>query len=128
MMESRQPIRIVVVDDDTAVRSALGRLLRVAGHQVRTFGSAEEFLESGCATEVDCLVADVYLGGMNGVDLLTELQARGQAPPTVFVTAHDDAMVVRMCLRSQGVVCLRKPFEDRSLMAAIHSAVGEMSW
>jgi FixJ family two-component response regulator len=112
------------VDDDPGVRGALSRLLRVSGHGVRAFGSAEEFLESCRPTEVDCLIVDVYLGGMSGTDLHAELTARGQAPPTVFVTAHGDATVATMCRRSEDIVCLPKPFEDHSLLSAIGRAVG----
>jgi FixJ family two-component response regulator len=124
--KDRGPSRVVIVDDDPAVRSALGRLLRVGGWEVRAFGSAEEFLESCDPAEVDCLIVDVYLGGMSGIDLHSRLGLDGQPPPTVFVTAHDDAPVLRMCLRGQGVAYLRKPFEDRSLFAAIQRAVTEM--
>ena len=119
------PTRIAVVDDDAGVRGALDRLLRVTGYQVRTFESAEEFLRSCNPADVDCLIVDVYLGGMNGFDLYTELSTLGQAPPTVFVTAYDDAQVARMSLRSEGVVCLTKPFEDDSLLAAIGHVVSE---
>jgi FixJ family two-component response regulator len=119
------PTRIVVVDDDAGVRGALDRLLRVAGYQVRTFDSAEEFLRSCNPADVDCLIVDVYLGGMSGFDLYAELSTLGQAPPTVFVTAYDDAKVARMSLHSEGVACLRKPFEEDSLLAAIGSAVSE---
>jgi FixJ family two-component response regulator len=121
------PIQVAVVDDDPGVRSALSRLLRVSGYRVRAFESAEEFLDSCRPTEVDCLVVDVYLGGMSGSDLHAELTAHGQALPTVFVTAHDDAKVAAMCRRSTGTVCLRKPFEDYSLLVAISRVVARAS-
>ncbi len=114
------PCRVVVVDDDASVRGALGRLLRVAGHQVRTYASAEEFL-GAAPDDVDCLVLDVYLGGMNGYDLHSLLTAEGQAPPTVFVTAHDDVKVASLTLRTDGE-CLRKPFDDDHLLGAIARA------
>jgi FixJ family two-component response regulator len=120
----RPQYRIGVVDDDPGVRRALSRLLRVTGHQVRTFGSAEELLALGRLGELDCLVLDVYLGGMSGVDLHTELTAVGRPPPTVFITAHDDAIVATRCLCADGVVCLPKPFEDDALLTAITQAVG----
>lgn len=111
--------RVAVVDDDDAVRRALGRFLRVTGHQVRTYASAEEFL-GAAPNEVDCLVLDVYLGGMTGYDLHSLLMAEGQAPPTVFVTAHDDVML-GTTLRADGE-CLRKPFDDDHLLGAIARA------
>ena len=114
------PCRVAVVDVDDNVRRALGRLLRVTGHQVRTYASAEEFLGTA-PSEVDCLVLDVYLGGMNGYDLHSFLAAEGQAPPTVFVTAHDDVKVSSMSRRPDGE-CLRKPFDDDHLLGAIARA------
>ncbi len=113
------PCRVALVDDDDAVRRAVGRLLRVTGHQVRTYASAEEFLGS-VPSAVDCLVLDVYLGGMNGYDLHSLLTTAGQAPPTVFVTAHDDVKVA-ISMRPDGE-CLRKPFDDDHLLAAIARA------
>jgi FixJ family two-component response regulator len=120
---SSDPTRIAVVDDDPGVRRALARLLLAVGYDVRTFGSAEEFLESGRPLVVDCLIVDVYLGGMSGFDLHAELSAAGHAPPTVFVTAHDAAEVATGLLRSAGVACLSKPFEDGTLLAAIAGAL-----
>jgi FixJ family two-component response regulator len=123
---SSGPIRVAIVDDDPSVRRALARLLGASGYGVRTFESAEEFLESGRALEVDCLIVDVYLGGMSGLDLQAELSSAGHAPPTVFVTARDDAVVATGLLRSGGVACLRKPFEDGTLLAAIAGAMREV--
>jgi FixJ family two-component response regulator len=122
----RLPMQVVVVDDDAGVRGALGRLLRVSGYQVQTFASAEEFLESGRSGDLDCLIVDVYLGGMSGSDLHAELVAGGQAPPTVLVTAHDDAAITAMLRRSEEVICLRKPFDDSSLLFAIGCVTGRL--
>lgn len=119
-------IQVAVVDDDAGVRGALGRLLRVSGYQVRTFSSAEEFLELGRPAELDCLIADMYLGGMSGSDLHAQLAAAGRAPPTVLVTAHDDAAITAMVRRSEEVICLRKPFDDSSLLFAIHCLTGRL--
>jgi FixJ family two-component response regulator len=119
-------MRLAVVDDDPGVRGALGRLLRVSGHRVQTFASAEEFLESGRTAELDCLIVDVYLGGMSGSDLHAELAASGKAPPTVLVTAHDDAAITAMVRRSEEVICLRKPFDDSSLLFAISCVTGQL--
>jgi FixJ family two-component response regulator len=107
------PASIAVVEDDEGVRRALARLLRAMGYAVRTYESAEEFLNSGRNAPVDCLVLDVYLGAMNGFELHAELQETGSAPPTVFVTAHDEPVGDR--------VCLRKPFEDGTLLETIAS-------
>ena len=117
-------MQVAVVDDDAGVRRALGRLLRVSGYRVETFASAEGFLESGRTAQLDCLIVDVYLGGMSGSNLHAELTAAGQAPPTVLVTAHDDPAITAMLRRSEDVVCLRKPFDDSSLLFAIGCVTG----
>jgi FixJ family two-component response regulator len=119
-------MQVAVVDDDPGVRGALGRLLRVTGYRVQTFASAEEFLQSGPPAELGCLIADVYLSGMSGSDLHAELTALGKAPPTVLVTAHDDAAITAMVRRSEDVICLRKPFDDSSLLFAIGCVTGRL--
>ena len=111
MSVATSPARIAVVEDDEGVRRALARLLRATGYAVQTYGSAEEFLNTGRAAPVDCLVLDVYLGAMNGFELHAELVEAGCAPPTVFVTAHDEPVGDR--------ICLRKPFEDGTLLDTI---------
>lgn len=120
------PVQVAVVDDDAGVRGALGRLLRVSGYKVQTYASAEEFLESARLTELDCLIVDVYLGGMSGSDLHAELAAAGQALPTVLVTAHDDAAITALLRRAENVLCLRKPFDDSSLLFAIDCVTGRL--
>ena len=106
---------IALVDDDAGVCRALARLLRTTGFAVRTYCSAEEFLALGRRGKVDCLVLDVYLGGMTGFDLHTELLAAGAAPPTLFLTAHDEC--------GGDVPCLRKPVEDTTFLEAITALV-----
>ena len=124
--DSHEAMRLAVVDDDAGVRCALGRLLRVSGYGVETFASAEEFLQADRSTELDCLIVDVYLGGMSGSDLHAELTALGRAPPTVLVTAHDDAAITGMLRRSEDVICLRKPFDDSLLLFAIGCVTGRL--
>jgi FixJ family two-component response regulator len=111
MSVATSPARIAVVEDDEGVRRALARLLRATGYAVQTYGSAEEYLTTGRTVRVDCLVLDVYLGAKNGFELHAELLEAGAAPPTLFVTAHDEPVGDR--------VCLRKPFEDGTLLDAI---------
>jgi FixJ family two-component response regulator len=119
----KEAIRLAVVDDDDDVRRALTRLLGTAGFHVSTFASAEEYLVSATPADVDCLVIDVYLGGMNGLELYAALAAAGPVPPTVFVTAHDDAVGAARLSRSD-VTCLRKPVEVDTLFEAIADALG----
>jgi FixJ family two-component response regulator len=116
--------RIVVIDGDPGVRRALARLLRTAGYTVRTFAGSEEFLASCRPDEVDCLVLDVYLGGMSGFELYERLAARGAPPPLVVVTAHEDAILqVGAIAGSSSVACLRKPFEEDALLSAVNVAL-----
>jgi FixJ family two-component response regulator len=117
-------MQVAIVDDDAAVRGALDRLLRATGHQVRTYGSAEAFIEAGRSADLDCLIVDVYLSGMSGTDLHAELTAAGLALPTVLVTAHDDAAIAAKLRRSEDVICLRKPFDESSLLFAIGCVTG----
>ena len=119
-------MQVAVVDDDAGVRGALSRLLRVSGYEVRTFESAEEFLASGRPADLDCLILDVYLGGMSGSDLHAELTAVGQGPPMVLMTAHEDPAITAMLRRSEDVICLRKPFDDSSLLFAIGCVTGQL--
>jgi two-component system, LuxR family, response regulator FixJ len=116
--------RIVVVDDDPYVRRALLRLLASVGYGVRTFSSGEEFLASCPATDLDCLIVDVYLAGMSGIDLYEHLAARGTPPPAVFITARDEAVAaVGLMQRPSRISCLCKPFEGDELLAEVASAL-----
>lgn len=119
-------MQVAVVDDDAGVRGALSRLLRVSGYAVRTFASAEEFLASGGLADLDCLIVDVYLGGMSGSDLHAELSAGGQVPPTVLMTAYDYAAITAMVRRCEDLIFLRKPFDDSSLLFAIGCVTGQV--
>jgi FixJ family two-component response regulator len=114
---------VYVIDDDASLLRALRRLLGAGGFQVCTFSSAEEFLASERATPA-CLVLDVHLGGLSGLDLQERLIAAGRRIPVVFITAHDD-MVTRERARRLGAIdYLRKPFNDESLLAGINRAIG----
>lgn len=109
---------IAIVDDDESVRCALGHLLRAAQFDSLTFASAEEFLTSSDAEQVDWLIADVNLPGMSGVALVQELRAAGRDLPTIFISARDDLAT----LGRDGCgpfPYLRKPFSDKALFAAI---------
>ena len=116
------PRRIGVVDDDPAFRRALERLLRGAGYEVETFSSAEDYLATGSVPRHCCLVLDVYLGGMSGLDLRSELARTGRPVPVVFITAHQDLTSVTQS--AGGAPCLRKPFDEELLFAAIARVTG----
>lgn len=89
-MSSNKQTYVAVVDDDEKVCRSFGRLLRAAGLQSITYPSAEAFLADAKQPRFDCLVLDVQLGGMSGIELVQHLTAAGAAPPFIFITAHDD--------------------------------------
>jgi FixJ family two-component response regulator len=89
-MSSTKPIYVAVVDDDEQLCQSFGRLLRAAGLQPITYSSAEEFIADTKQPRFDCLVLDVQLGGMSGIELAQQLVIDGAPPPFIFITAHDD--------------------------------------
>jgi FixJ family two-component response regulator len=114
---------VVVIDDDESVRESLPDLLREFGYAVKTFASVEEFLEAGDLIQTRCLILDIAMPGMSGLDLRRELQRRGQKIPVVFITAHADETIRPRLLEQGAVDCLFKPFSDTALLAAIRSAL-----
>lgn len=109
--------RILVVDDDASVCRALARLLRSYGYEVETFASAAELLAAGPPADTLCLVTDVRMPGMGGVELCEQLHANGRDLPTVFVTAHGTEGLRSLVL--QGAPILQKPVAAEQLLAAI---------
>ncbi len=114
---------IFVVDDDGSVLESLSALLKSVGFRSRTFPSGERFLESADREEGDCLVLDVRMTGMSGLDLHDELVASGWELPIVFITAHDEERIRLDEEGSRAVAVLRKPFEDHELLDAISEAL-----
>jgi FixJ family two-component response regulator len=116
---------IAVIDDDASVRRALQRLLRSAGFAVETFATAREFLDAGPRARVACLVLDIHLPGMSGVELQEHLEVSGVPIPIVFITAHDDVPTRERVTRAGVVGYLRKPFDQGALIEAIGRAIGQ---
>ena len=114
---------IAIVDDDKSVQSALQDLVEADGFSARTFGSAEEFLESGLQRKVACLITDIRMPGMSGLDLQAKLKADGQKTPIIFITAHGDARVRIQAMRAGAVEFLMKPFDDQVLLSRLHAAL-----
>ena len=116
-----------VVDDDTSVRIATGRLIRSLGFKVEMFTSGEEFLHLGRLQETCCLVLDVDMPGMSGLQLQSHLVAAGYQIPTIFITAYPDERARTRALRAGAVGFLYKPFSEEALLSAIDLAleVGE---
>lgn len=116
-------LTVAVVDDDPSVRRGLERLLRSAGLSVVTFASAEQFLALCRREMLSCLVVDVHLGGMSGLELLARLAAADSTLPVILITAYDDPQTTGAIERSGAAGYLRKPFDDRVLIDAIMDAV-----
>ena len=112
-----------MVDDDASVREALRALLRSAGFRVEAFGSAEEFLRPRQAVELACLLLDVRMPGMSGLELQERLIDSGSAIPIVFMTAHADGEVCAQALAAGAVQVLQKPFGDDDLLKAVGRAI-----
>jgi FixJ family two-component response regulator len=116
---------VYVVDDDDSIRRALQRLLRSAGYQALTFESAEEFLDSASRLAKGCLVLDIRLPGMTGLDLQEKLSASRAKYPIIFMTAHDNPQWRERAKKGGAIAYLRKPFGDQSLLDAIQFACGK---
>ena len=113
-----------VVDDDISVRESLQSLIRSAGLEVRVFASAEEFLNSVHPRKADCLILDVRLPGMSGIELHHQLMARSCKVPAIFVTAHGYDEFTRSQTYSEWTVaCLTKPFSEDELFDAVQAAL-----
>jgi FixJ family two-component response regulator len=115
--------RISVVDDDESIRRATRGLLRSAGYQVETFASAELFLESDALRETDCLVLDVRMPGIDGLELQRRLNAALSRVPIIFVTAHDDKSHRTTAMEAGAANFFHKPFEANAFVAAIQAAL-----
>ena len=116
--------RISVVDDDAAVREAVKGLLKSAGFHAEAFASAEEILSSGRLTGTACLILDVRMPGMSGIEFQERLIASGCLVPIIFITAHADEEARARALNRGAVACLQKPFSDDALLDAIAKAIG----
>ena len=116
-------INVTVVDDDESFACALERLFRASGFKVHTFSSAEAFLASTTRPPPDCLVLDIQLGGMSGLDLQQRLREIGNPAPIIFVTAHDAAGVRVEAERAGCAAYFLKPVPGKSLVETIKQAV-----
>lgn len=114
---------VTVVDDDESVRESLPDLLKEFGFATQAFSSAEEFLASNYVGQTKCLILDVAMPGMSGIDLQRELKLRQQEIPIVFITAHRDENVRPRVLEQGAIECLYKPFSDMALLEALNAAL-----
>jgi FixJ family two-component response regulator len=112
-----------VVDDDASVRQATGRLIKSFGFTVEIFGSGEEFLLSGSLRVTSCLVLDLQMPGMSGLQLQSHLVAAGYRIPIIFITAYADERTRAQTLEAGAVDFLTKPFGEEALLSGIRSAL-----
>jgi RNA polymerase sigma factor (sigma-70 family) len=116
---------VYIVDDDPSLRKALARLCAAAGLQARIFASAREFLADGSVVSPSCLLLDVRMPGLSGLDLQRELAARKIQTPIVFITGHGDIPMSVRAIKAGAVDFLTKPFRDRDLIAVVREALGK---
>lgn len=114
---------VFVIDDDEDMRSALGNLFRSVGHEVKLFGSAAEFLEDASSDMPGCLVLDVRLPGMSGLDFQNKLASTNAHIPIVFMTGHGDIPMSVRAMKAGAVDFLTKPFRDQDMLDAVTRAI-----
>jgi FixJ family two-component response regulator len=114
---------VAIVDDDDSVRGALHGMLKAVGLPALAFASAEEFLKSGQQHHAACLIADIRMPGISGLELQAKLNAEHCRIPTIFITAHGDAQMRMQALRAGAVEFLAKPFDDEALLETVRAAL-----
>jgi FixJ family two-component response regulator len=114
---------VFVVDDDASIRAAVKSLLKSVGLRSESFGSTEEFVNAVRPEAPSCLVLDVRLPGMSGLEFQAELEKRGVRIPIIFITAHGDIPMTSRAMKAGAVEFLPKPFQKRELLDAIHQAL-----
>src|ERR1700739_3622381 len=123
-MSNEQSSRfIAIVDDDKSVQTALQDLIESEGLSTLCFGSAEQFLDSGAQHKAACLIADIRMPGMSGLELQTKLKAERCRVPVIFITAHGDAKMLSQAMRDGAMKFLAKPFDNAVLLEAVHAAL-----
>jgi CheY-like chemotaxis protein len=120
---SSERLLVSVVDDDESIRESLPDLLREFGFAARAFSSAEDFLLSDCVDKTKCLILDIVMPGMTGLDLQQELRHRRQKIPVIFITARKDEAFRERAFNQGAVKFLNKPFSDTALLDALHAAI-----
>jgi len=119
-----EDIVVSIVDDDVSVRRSTRRLLRSSGFRAEAFASAEEFLDSEWAVATACLILDLRMTGMNGLELQRHLSQNGNRVPIIFLSAHASEEDERSALNAGAVQFLRKPISKEALLSAIRDALG----
>lgn len=118
---------VFVIDDDESVCRSLRRLMKSVGHDVRTFASAKDFWNQGGQNVPGCLVLDVRMPGMGGLELQKRLVDSGSKMPIIFMSAHEDISTCEQGLRAGAIAFLQKPFEDQVLIEKVNSALSKFT-
>jgi FixJ family two-component response regulator len=118
-MNDRRRLIVAVVDDDESVRESLPDLLNEFGYTVRTFSSALEFLASGALDQTECLLLDIAMPGMTGIELQAELKSQDKRIPIIFISATRDEALRTRVVELGAVACLTKPFSETALLEAL---------
>ena len=121
--EQTMPDLIAVIDDDKSVRNSVRTLLRSAGYRVATFESAETFLESPSAAETGCLILDVRMPGMGGLELQVRLHDTNAHIPIIFISGHDEGQLRQQVIQAGAVEMLHKPFAPKMLLSTVQAAL-----
>ena len=127
-MAPKRKQTVIVIDDDASTLRALERLLRSFDYEVVAFPSAEAFLADERSAEEVCLLLDIFLPGMSGIELLTRMAGCGRNIPTILMTAHDDERTSRLLSGLGASAVLYKPFDEDVLLEAIARALGDSSF
>jgi FixJ family two-component response regulator len=115
--------KVLVVEDDDSMREAIERLLGAGGYATTTYTSAEALLADGANTSAACVVSDLKLPAMSGLELLDELRARGGWPPFILITAHDTPSLREEAVRHGAAAYLAKPFRGTALLATVNAVI-----
>ncbi|HEY6332646.1 MAG TPA: response regulator [Blastocatellia bacterium] len=124
MTRNSSPKIVAIVDDDRSVQGALKDLMESSGISAQCFGSAEEFLQSDQRSQTACIIADVRMPGMSGLELQESLNAEGSRIPMIFITGHDDAKTKMRAMKAGAVEFLFKPFDDDFLLEKLRAVLG----
>ena len=114
---------VAVIEDDESYRAAVHRLLKSAGFAVQSFDSAEAFLDSGHQHKTGCLITDIRMPGMSGLELQSKLNSDHCLIPTIFITAHGDEKIRLQAMRGGAVKVLTKPFDSENLLGSVRIAL-----
>ena len=126
-MPASRTVHIVVIDDDDSFRIATEGLIRSLGYGVTGYASAESFLDMRTLQDPDCIISDIQMPGMTGIEMKQRLNAEGYDVAVIFVSAQTDATLPQRIHECGGLILLHKPFHGQVLIDAIHRAVGDMT-